>query len=74
MNRSEMPGRAPTCSYWVTSSTALTTYTPLRPSLSPRCTVSTRRKPGLPFGSGALRTATATGLGRVFSHVVRRVR
>ena len=74
MNRSEMPGTAPTCSYWVTSSTMLTTYTPLRPSLSPRCTVSTRRKPGRPFGSGALRTATATGLGRVFSRVVRRVR
>ncbi len=32
-----------------------------------------RRKPGRPFDSGALRTATDTGLGRIFSHVVRRV-
>ena len=74
MNRSEMAGAAPTCSYCVTSSTTLTTYTPLRPSLSPMWTVSTRRKPGRPFGSGALRTAMATGLGRVFSQVVRLVR
>ena len=72
MNRSEMAGTVPTCSYCVTSSTTLTTRTPLRPSLSPRWTVSTRGKPGRPFG--ALRTPIATGLGRVFSQVVRLVR
>ena len=58
----------PTASGW--ASTTLTTYT-LRP---PLWTASTPRKPGRPFGSDALRTPIATGLGRVFSQIARFVR
>ena len=67
---SEIAGTAPTNSYWVTASTALMMYTPFTRFRSPWCTVSTRRYPGSPFGSGALRSPIVLAAGRVWSSVV----
>ena len=74
MKRSEMASTAPTNSYWVTSSTRLISYTPLRPSRSPWWTESTRTKPGWPSGRGLRRSPIATADGRVRVHTVRRLR
>src|ERR1039458_8905442 len=53
----------PTICHCVTVSTALMWYTPLAPSQSPWCTVSTRRNPGRPCGSGLPLSPIETGLG-----------
>src|SRR3989338_10991642 len=72
-NCSAMPSTDVTISYWVTSSTKLTWYTPFSLSRSPWCTESTRRYPGFPKGSGFLRTPMATLVAWVFSHVSERL-
>ena len=66
-----MPGTAPTYSYCVTSSTMLTRFAPFTPFRSPWCTVSTRRWPGIPRGSGAARSAMLDVTARVFVHTLR---
>ena len=56
--------QASTC-HWLTSSTQVMWYTPLRPSRSPWWTLSTRMKPARPAARGALRTPMALHTGRV---------
>src|SRR5664279_1367256 len=56
-----------TICHCVTSSTALMWYTPLAAGRSPWCTVSTRRLPGWPCGSGRRRSPIVTAVGLVLT-------
>src|SRR3989338_8515859 len=66
-NSSLIPSTHPTTSHWVTSSTRLIWYTHFSLSISPLCTESTRRYPGIPKGVGFLRMPMFTFVARVFS-------